>query len=101
MLFAILCTDREGTVEQRLATRPAHIARLEDLEAQGRIITAGAMPKNRENPQDGFYGSIMIVDFESREALDEWLKEEPFIQAGVYAHVEVRPFNKAFPKDIA
>lgn len=99
MLFVLLCTDAEGTVEQRLATRPAHIARLEQLNAEGRVLTAGAMPKDRENPQAGFYGSVMIVDFDSREQLDAWLAEEPFVKAGVYQHVEVRPFNKAFPKD--
>lgn len=99
MLFVLLCTDAEGTVEQRLATRPAHIARLEQLNAEGRVLTAGAMPKERDNPQAGFYGSVMIVDFDSREQLDAWLAEEPFVKAGVYQHVEVRPFNKAFPKD--
>lgn len=99
MLFVLLCTDAEGTVEQRLATRPAHIARLEQLNAEGRVLTAGAMPKERDNPQAGFYGSVMIVDFDSREQLDAWLAEEPFVKEGVYQHVEVRPFNKAFPKD--
>lgn len=99
MLFVLLCTDAEGTVEQRLATRPAHVARLEQLNAEGRLLTAGAMPKERDNPQAGFYGSVMIVDFDSREQLDAWLAEEPFVKAGVYQQVEVRPFNKAFPKD--
>lgn len=99
MLFVLLCTDRENTVEQRLATRPAHVVRLEALNEQGRLLTAGAMPKERDNPQAGFYGSVMIVDFASREELDKWLAEEPFVLAGVYEKVEVRPFNKAFPKD--
>lgn len=97
-LFVITCTDQEGTVEKRLAVRPQHIARLEKLDAEGRVIVAGAMPKDHENPQAGFFGSTMILDFESREALDIWLQDEPFVKEGVYSHVDVKPFNKAFPK---
>lgn len=97
-LFVISCTDQEGTVEKRLATRPQHIARLEQLHAEGRVLTAGAMPKDPSNPQAGFYGSTMILEFDSREALDEWLQDEPFIKEGIYRHVDVKPFNKAFPK---
>ncbi len=97
-LFVIRCTDQEGTVEKRLAVRPQHIARLEQLDAEGRVIVAGAMPKDPNHPQAGFYGSTMILDFDSREALDEWLKDEPFVKEGVYSHVDVKPFNKAFPK---
>ena len=97
-LFVLSCTDREGTLEKRLATRPAHLARLQQLDAEGRLIVAGAMPKDPSNPQAGFYGSTMIVDFDSREALDAWLQDEPFLKEGVYAQIEVKPFNKAFPK---
>lgn len=97
-LFVISCTDQEGTVEKRLAVRPQHVARLEQLNAEGRVITAGAMPKDPSNPQAGFYGSTMILEFDDREALDEWLKDEPFIKEGIYSHVDVKPFNKAFPK---
>ena len=97
-LFLITCTDNEGTVEKRLATRPQHLARLEKLDSEGRVIIAGAMPKDRENPQAGFYGSTMILDFESREALDEWLQDEPFLKEGIYGQIDVKPFNKALPK---
>ncbi|MFV5525909.1 YciI family protein [Acinetobacter variabilis] len=97
-LFVVSCTDREGTVEKRLAIRPQHFARLEQLDAEGRLIVAGAMPKDPANPQAGFYGSTIIVDFDSREALDAWLQDEPFLKEGVYAHIDVKPFNKAFPK---
>ena len=97
-LFLITCTDNEGTVEKRLAVRPQHLARLEKLDAEGRVIVAGAMPKDRENPQAGFYGSTLILDFDSREALDEWLKDEPFLKEGIYSHIDVKPFNKALPK---
>ena len=97
-LFVLSCTDREGTLEKRLATRPAHLARLQQLDAEGRLIVAGAMPKDPSNPQAGFYGSTMIVDFDSREALDAWLQDEPFLKEGVYSHIYVKPFNKAFPQ---
>ena len=97
-LFVLSCTDREGTLEKRLATRPAYLARLQQLDAEGRLIVAGAMPKDPSNPQAGFYGSTMIVDFDSREALDAWLQDEPFLKEGVYSHIDVKPFNKAFPQ---
>ena len=97
-LFVLSCTDREGTLEKRLATRPAHLARLQQLDAEGRLIVAGAMPKDPNNAQAGFYGSTMIVDFDSREALDAWLQDEPFLKEGVYSHIDVKPFNKAFPQ---
>ncbi|MBT0888187.1 MULTISPECIES: YciI family protein [Acinetobacter] len=97
-LFVLSCTDREGTLEKRLATRPAHLARLQQLDAEGRLIVAGAMPKDPSNPQAGFYGSTMIVDFDSREALDAWLQDEPFLKEGIYSHIDVKPFNKAFPQ---
>lgn len=97
-LFVLSCTDREGTLEKRLATRPLHLARLQQLDAEGRLIVAGAMPKDLSNPQAGFYGSTMIVDFDSREALDAWLQDEPFLKEGVYSHIDVKPFNKAFPQ---
>lgn len=97
-LFVVTCTDNEGTVEKRLAVRPQHLARLEKLDAEGRLIAAGAMPKDPANPQAGFYGSTIIANFDSREALDAWLQDEPFLQAGVYGQIDVKPFNKAFPK---
>ncbi|CAG69824.1 MULTISPECIES: YciI family protein [Acinetobacter] len=98
-LFVVTCTDNEGTVEKRLATRPKHVERLQKLDDEGKLIVAGAMPKEFGNPQAGFYGSTIIVDFESREALDAWLQEEPFLIEGIYAHIDVKPFNKAFPKE--
>ena len=97
-LFVVSCTDQEGTVEKRLAIRPQHLARLQKLNDEGRLIVAGAMPKDPSNPQAGFYGSTIIVDFDSREDLDTWLEAEPFLKEGVYAQIDVKPFNKAFPQ---
>lgn len=97
--FVVTCTDNDGTLEKRLATRPEHVARLQKLDDEGGLIAAGAMPKDPANPEAGFYGSTLIVKFDSREALDAWLQEEPFLREGVYAKIEVKPFNKAFPKE--
>ncbi|MBP8063776.1 MAG: YciI family protein [Acinetobacter sp.] len=97
-LFVLSCTDNEGTVEKRIATRPAHVARLEQLDDEGRLIVAGALPKDPSNPQAGFYGSTIIVDFESREAVEAWVAEEPFLKEGIYSHIDIKSFNKAFPK---
>ena len=97
-LFVLRCTDNEGTVEKRIATRPAHVARLEQLNDEGRLIVAGALPKDPNNPQAGFYGSTIIVDFESREAVEAWVAEEPFLKEGIYSHIDIKSFNKAFPK---
>lgn len=97
-LFVLSCTDYDGSVEKRLAVRPQHIERLQKLDDEGRLIVAGAMPKDPANPQAGFYGSTMIVDFDSREALEAWLQDEPFLKAGVYSHIDIKPFNKAFPQ---
>ena len=97
-LFVLSCTDNEGTVEKRIATRPAHVARLEQLDDEGRLIVAGALPKDPSNTQAGFYGSTIIVDFESREAVEAWVAEEPFLKEGIYSHIDIKSFNKAFPK---
>ena len=97
-LFVLSCTDNEGTVEKRIATRPAHVARLAQLDDEGRLIVAGALPKDPSNPQAGFYGSTIIVEFESREAVEAWVAEEPFLKEGIYSHIDIKSFNKAFPK---
>ena len=97
-LFVVTCTDHEGTVAQRLAARPDHLARLEKLNAEGRLIIAGPMPKQPGHPEAGFYGSVIIVDFDNRETLDLWLAEEPYLKAGVYSNVDVKPFIQVFPK---
>ena len=86
-LFVVTCTDNEGTVEKRLAVRPQHLARLEKLDAEGRLIAAGAMPKDPANPQAGFYGSTIIADFDSREALDAWLDVTGIITGPIFRRI--------------
>ncbi len=98
-LFVVQCTDHDNILEQRLAARPQHLERLQKLDDEGRLIVAGAMPKDPANPKAGFYGSTIIVDFDSREALDAWLADEPYLHAGVYKSIDVKPFIQVFPKD--
>lgn len=99
-LFVVQCLDHENVLPQRLNARPEHLARLEALNAENRLIVAGPMPKNPNDLSQGFLGSTIIVDFETREALDTWLADEPYLAAGVYKSVDVKPFIKALPKDI-
>ena len=96
--FVLTCTDHEDSLEKRLAIRPQHVERLQQLDDAGRLIAAGAHPKDPNDPQAGFLGSTIIVEFDNRESLDEWIQEEPFLKEGIYAKIEVKPFNKAFPK---
>ena len=96
--FVLTCTDHEDSLEKRLAIRPQHVERLQQLDDAGRLIAAGAHPKDPNDPQAGFLGSTIIVEFDSREALDAWLLDEPFLKHGIYASIEIKPFNKAFPK---
>lgn len=96
-LFIVTCTDYDHVLEKRLAARPAHLKRLEALYAEGRLILAGPMPKVEHDTRAGFYGSTLIVDFPNREALNEWLELEPYLHAGVYQHIDVKPFIQVFP----
>ena len=96
--FVLTCTDHEDSLEKRLAIRPQHVERLQQLDDAGRLIAAGAHPKDPNDPQAGFLGSTIIVEFDSREALDAWILDEPSLKHGIYASIEIKPFNKAFPK---
>ena len=94
--FVLTCTHREKKKKKRLATRPQHLERLQKLDDEGRLIAAGAHPKDPNNPQAGFLGSTIIVEFDSREALDAWIQDEPFLKEGIYADIDVKMFNKVF-----
>lgn len=94
-LFAISCTDAPNSLDKRLELRPKHLERLKALHAEGRVVLAGPCPKNHDDLSQGFYGSVLVLDFPDRAALDAWLAEEPFVLAGVYASVDVKPFIKA------
>lgn len=99
MLYAIIATDTENSLEQRLAARPAHLARLEQLKAEGRLILAGPHPAIDSNDPGsaGFTGSLMVAEFESLVAAQTWADADPYRAAGVYSNVVVKPFKLVLP----
>jgi uncharacterized protein len=99
MLYVIIGEDTPGTLDQRMATRPAHVARLQALQAEGRLIIAGPCPAidSPDPGPAGFSGSIIIAEFASLDAAQAWAGADPYVTAGVYANVTVKPFKKALP----
>jgi len=99
MLYAIVGEDRPGTLAQRLAARPAHVARLHALQADGRLILAGPFPAidSPDPGPAGFSGSLIVAEFESLAAAQAWANADPYVAAGVYEKVTVRPFKKVLP----
>lgn len=99
MFYALMCTDKPGTLEQRMQARPEHLARLEALRDEGRLLLAGPHPAiDAENPGDaGFTGSLVIAEFTSLEAAQAWADSDPYVAAGVYEKVIIKPFKKVLP----
>ncbi len=99
MLYSIVGIDRENSLEARTSARPDHVARLEALKQEGRLIIAGPNPAiDSEDPGEaGFSGSIIIAEFESLQAAQAWADEDPYIKSGAYASVSVKPFKKVLP----
>ena len=99
MLYAIIATDIEGTLSQRLQARPDHLARLEILKNEGRLIIAGPHPAIDSNDpgKEGFTGSLVIAEFDTLEGAQSWAATDPYIKAGVYDNVIVKPFKKVLP----
>jgi uncharacterized protein YciI len=100
MLYAIITQDVDNSLKDRLAARPKHLERLTALQEQGRLILAGPHPAiDCEDPGEaGFSGSLIIAEFESLEDAQTWADADPYVAAGVYANVTVKPFKKVFPK---
>lgn len=98
MLYMIYSTDVENSLEARKSARPAHLARLQELDEQNRLFTAGPLPAiDSEDPADaGFTGSLVVAEFDSLEAAREWAANDPYIAAGVYDNSVVKPFKKVF-----
>ena len=99
MLYAIISRDHEGTLDKRLAARPAHLARLETLRDEGRLILAGPHPAidSSDPGPAGFTGSLVVAEFPSLMAARAWADADPYLSAGVYAEVIVKPFKKVLP----
>lgn len=98
MWYVIFSQDIENSLEKRMSVRPAHLARLQTLRDEGRLLTAGPLPAiDSENPGDaGFTGSTVIAQFASLEEAKIWADADPYVDAGVYANVIVKPFKQVF-----
>ncbi len=99
MWYAILSEDVEGSLERRKAARADHLVRLQELLDEGRLLVAGPHPAiDSEDPSPaGFTGSLVIAEFESLDAAQEWANADPYVSAGVYARVAVKPFRRVLP----
>ncbi len=99
MLYAIISQDVADSLAKRKSVRDQHIARLDELKNQGRLVLAGPHPAvDSPDPGDaGFTGSLIVAEFESLQAAQEWADADPYIAAGVYEHVVVRPFKRVLP----
>ena len=99
MLYAIVGQDRPDSLADRLAARPAHLARLKALQDEGRMLVAGPCPAidSPDPGPAGFSGSLIVAEFASLAEAQAWADADPYVAAGVYASVVVKPFKKVFP----
>jgi len=100
VLYAIISEDVVDSLEKRMSARPAHIKRLQALQDEGRLVLAGPHPAvDSDNPGEaGFTGSLIVAEFDSLQTAQQWADIDPYIDAGVYAKVTVKPFKKVFPQ---
>ena len=99
MYYAIISEDIPNSLERRMSVRPAHVNRLKTLADEGRLMIAGPHPAiDSEDPADaGFSGSLVVAEFASLEAAQAWADADPYVEAGVYQSVKVKPFKKVLP----
>jgi uncharacterized protein len=99
MWYLIIGQDAPDSLAKRLAARPAHLQRLQQLISEGRLLVAGPLPAiDSEDPGPaGFTGSVIIAQFPNLEDAKQWAEQDPYIQTGVYQSVDVRPFKKVLP----
>lgn len=100
MLYSIVGTDVENSLPLRKTVRTEHLARLEVLQNEGRLVLAGPHPAIDSNDpgEAGFTGSLVVAEFDDLEAAKTWADADPYVTAGVYANVTVKPFKMVFPK---
>ena len=99
MLYSIVGIDNPNSLQQRMAVRAEHVARLQALVERGRLIIAGPNPAiDSDDPGEaGFSGSVIIAEFDSLQEAQAWADEDPYIKSGAYASVTVKPFKKVLP----
>jgi uncharacterized protein YciI len=100
MLYCIYCEDVPDSLPLRQAARPAHLERLRNLQAEGRLVLAGPLPAvdAAEPGPAGFTGSLIVAEFDCLEAAESWAESDPYRSAGVYAGVTIKPFKQVFPQ---
>ena len=98
MYYVIIALDRTDSLSDRINARPQHLERLQELRDAGRLLTAGPCPiiDSEEPGPAGFSGSVIIAEFDSVEAARSWADDDPYVSAGVYDSVEIKPFKKVF-----
>ena len=99
MWYAIISEDVEDSLEKRAGSRKAHLARVSALADEGRVLIAGPHPaiESEEPGSAGFTGSLVVIEFPSLEAAQSWADTDPYVEAGVYAKVTVKPFKLVLP----
>ncbi|MEO3678530.1 YciI family protein [Rheinheimera sp. FR7-31] len=99
MFYMIYSEDVANSLEKRLATRPAHLTRLEQLKSEGRLLLAGPLPAidSQDPGAAGFTGSLVVAEFASLAEAQAWADADPYLAAGVYARSTVKPFKKVLP----
>ncbi len=99
MLYAIICQDVENSLERRKAARPDHLKRLEALQAEGRLVLAGPHPAidSPDPGPAGFSGSLIVAEFASLAEAKIWAAADPYVSAGVYGEITIKPFKQVFP----
>ena len=98
MLYIIFATDIPDSLEKRLSVRPAHLARLQALQDEGRLLTAGPNPAidSADPGTAGFTGSTVIAEFASQQEAEAWAEQDPYVVAGVYQSIIVKPYKRVF-----
>lgn len=99
MFYAMIGEDVPDSLEKRMAVRPAHVARLEQLRDEGRLLIAGPMPAidSPDPGPAGFVGSLVVAEFASLAEAEQWLSKDPYVVEGVFARTTVHPFRKVMP----
>jgi len=99
MLYALIGEDAPGSLDKRQAARPAHLERIRKLQAEGRLVLAGPFPAidSPDPGPAGFAGSLIVAEFPSLVEAQAWLDADPYVEQGVFAKAQARPFKRVLP----